>query len=82
MSDLLDRARAFIDEDPDAETSRELEALVARGQAGDAAALADLSDRFAGPLTFGTAGLRGKVEGGLARMNRVVVMKAGHGLGT
>lgn len=81
MSDLLDRARAFIDEDPDAETCRELEAVVARAQAGDAAALSDLADRFAGALTFGTAGLRGKVEGGLARMNRVVVMKASHGLG-
>ncbi len=82
MSDLLDQARAFIDEDPDTETRRELEAVVARAQAGDAAARADLADRFAGALTFGTAGLRGKVEGGLARMNRVVVMKAGHGLGT
>ena len=81
MSDLLDRARAFIDEDPDVETSRELQAVWARAQAGDAAARADLADRFAGPLTFGTAGLRGKVEGGLARMNRVGVMKASHGLG-
>jgi phosphomannomutase len=81
MSDLLAHARAFLDEDPDPETSRELLAVLARAQAGDATALADLADRFSGPLTFGTAGLRGKVEGGLARMNRVGVMKASHGLG-
>ena len=82
MSDVLDQARAFQAEDPDPATRAELETVVARAQAGDASALADLRDRFASGLTFGTAGLRGKVEAGLARMNRVVVMKAAHGLGS
>ena len=78
---LLDAARAFAEEDPDADTRRELLELVARVEAGDAAARADLEDRFAAPLEFGTAGLRGRVEAGLARMNRVVVMRASWGLG-
>lgn len=82
MSDVIDRARAFQAEDPDPATRAELQTVVARAQAGDASALADLRDRFTGGLTFGTAGLRGKVEAGLARMNRVVVMKATHGLGS
>jgi phosphomannomutase len=82
MSSLIDQARAFADEDPDPESRDELRALVARAQAPDAAALAELADRFSAPLEFGTAGLRGRVEGGLARMNRVVVIKAAHGLGT
>ena len=82
MSDVLGQARAFQEEDPDPATRAELEAVLARAQAGDASALADLRDRFTGGLAFGTAGLRGQVEAGLARMNRVVVMKATHGLGS
>ena len=77
----LDAARAFAAEDPDPDTQRELLQLIARVEAGDTAALADLADRFAAPLDFGTAGLRGRVEAGLARMNRVVVMRASWGLG-
>jgi phosphomannomutase len=82
MATLIDQARAFADEDPDPESRDELRALVGRVQSSDAAALVELADRFSAPLEFGTAGLRGRVEGGLARMNRVVVIKAAHGLGT
>jgi len=82
MTSLIEEARAFAEEDPDPESRDELRALVARAQASDAPALAELADRFSAPLEFGTAGLRGRVEGGLARMNRVVVIKAAHGLGT
>jgi phosphomannomutase len=82
VSDVLEQARAFLEEDPDPETRAELEGVLARALAGDESAKADLADRFSGPLTFGTAGLRGRVEAGLARMNRVVVIKASHGLGT
>jgi phosphomannomutase len=42
----------------------------------DTAALAELRDRFAGRLTFGTAGLRGAVAAGPNRMNRAVVRAA------
>jgi phosphomannomutase len=81
-SSLIEEARAFADEDPDPESRDELSALVGKAQAGDTGALRELEDRFTAPLEFGTAGLRGRVEGGLARMNRVVVIKAAHGLGT
>ncbi|HEY7512839.1 MAG TPA: phospho-sugar mutase [Vicinamibacteria bacterium] len=80
--DAIVDARAFLAEDPDPETRAELEALLAKAEAGDPAARKELKDRFAAPLEFGTAGLRGRVEAGLGRMNRVVVMKATHGLGS
>ena len=66
MSEIFDQARAFQAEDPDPATRAELETVLARAQAGDASALADLRDRFASGLAFGTAGLRGRVEAGLA----------------
>lgn len=81
-SDSIEKARAFASEDPDPETRAELQELIARAGRGDGAAGAELLDRFAAPLAFGTAGLRGRVEAGLARMNRVVVMRASHGLGS
>jgi phosphomannomutase len=82
MSDPLAAARALLDEDPDPETRAELEALVERVERGDEASRADLCDRMSGPLEFGTAGLRGRVEAGLSRMNRLAVVKATWGLGT
>jgi phosphomannomutase len=80
MSQSLAAARLFLAEDLDA--SVDLQRLVDAATAGDAAALRELDDRFAGTLAFGTAGLRGRVEAGTNRMNRVVVVKATWGLGT
>jgi len=81
MSDPLSLAREFMAEDPDPVTRSELQALLKRAEGGDEAARRDLADRFSGPLEFGTAGLRGRVEAGLARMNRLVVIKASWGFG-
>lgn len=50
---------AWRDSDPDQATAAALDDLLARADDGDAAAEAELVDAFAGPLTFGTAGLRG-----------------------
>ncbi|WP_299087433.1 phospho-sugar mutase [uncultured Microbacterium sp.] len=72
-------AHAWLAQDPDPVTRAELSAVIARAESGDAAALADLDDRFDGRLAFGTAGLRGRLGAGSNRMNRVLVGQAAAG---
>lgn len=79
-ADLVAAARAWLAADPDAATRSELASVLASAEAGEAAALADLADRFAGFLQFGTAGLRGRIGAGPNRMNRAVVIRAAAGL--
>jgi len=77
----LAAAKSWLAQDPDAETRAELEALVAEAESATAdAALAELEDRFSTRLEFGTAGLRGALGAGSARMNRVLVAQAAGGL--
>src|SRR5262245_24032664 len=78
-ADLHARAEAWIREDPDPGDRAELRALLAARDLGGEpgrAALAELTDRFAGRLQFGTAGLRGQVGAGPNRMNRAMVRAA------
>ncbi len=75
--DVRREAAAWIAADPDAEDRAELTALLADD--GPEAA-AELADRFAGRLSFGTAGLRGAVGAGPNRMNRATVTAATAGL--
>ncbi|HEX5144881.1 MAG TPA: phospho-sugar mutase [Mycobacterium sp.] len=77
---LRDTARAWLAEDPDPQTAGELRALLARAEAGDSEAVAELVDAFDGTLQFGTAGLRGRLGPGSNRMNRAVVSRAAAGL--
>lgn len=78
MTQLLTAARAWAADDPDPQTRAELEQVIAAVEAGGSEA--DLADRFAGTLEFGTAGLRGALGAGPNRMNRVVVTRAAAGL--
>lgn len=71
MSDsLVEAARAWMADDSDPETRAELAALLERGDT------TELSERFAAPMEFGTAGLRGLIGAGPARMNVATVMQA------
>ena len=78
--ELLSEVREWIDHDVDDSTRAELTALYDAATTGDAAAIVDLESRFSGPLEFGTAGLRGEVAAGPARMNRATVIRATAGV--
>ncbi|MEO3743880.1 phospho-sugar mutase [Plantactinospora sp. B5E13] len=76
LDDLRARTQAWIDDDPDPATRDDLRQLLDRLPAS----AAELADRFAGPLTFGTAGLRGPLRAGPNGMNLAVVTQAAAGL--
>lgn len=71
--DLRGLAEDWAAQDPDPETRAETRALLARVDAGEAGAAAELRERYTGRLAFGTAGLRGELGAGPQRMNRVLV---------
>jgi phosphomannomutase len=70
---LRAQVEAWIDADPDEATRSELRGLLSAGD------VAEIADRFSGPLEFGTAGLRGRLGAGPHRMNRLVVQRAAAG---
>ncbi|OJF09479.1 phospho-sugar mutase [Couchioplanes caeruleus] len=74
--DLRKLAETWLADDPDPAGRDEIRALLDR--LPDSAA--ELADRFAGPLTFGTAGLRGRLRAGPNGMNLAVVTRAAAGL--
>ena len=73
-NEILARAQAWAEQDPDVETRAELLGLI---ESGD---LPALEARFEKRLEFGTAGLRGELGAGSNRMNRVLVAQAAAGL--
>jgi phosphomannomutase len=78
IDDVRTRALAWVADDPDPATRDELTTVIDGADQDDA----DLRDRFAGTLQFGTAGLRGPVRAGPNGMNRAVVRGAAAGLCT
>jgi len=74
MQELIERARSWIEADPDPDTRRELESIVAAGD------IEELEARMGATLQFGTAGIRGEVGAGSGRMNRAVVIRTTAGL--
>ncbi|GAA2530414.1 phospho-sugar mutase [Microbacterium mitrae] len=79
LTTALRRATAWLAQDPDDQTHRELDELINRAMDGNPAAQAEIIDRFDSRLAFGTAGLRGELGAGSARMNRVLVAQAAAG---
>ncbi|WP_197523011.1 phospho-sugar mutase [Actinokineospora pegani] len=77
---LRDAAYRWIADDPDPDGRAELQGVLARAMGGHPAAVDELADRMSGPLTFGTAGLRGPVRAGPNGMNRAVVIRTTAGL--
>ncbi|MET1075618.1 MAG: phospho-sugar mutase [Umezawaea sp.] len=77
---LRDAAFRWIADDPDPAARTELQGVLAQAMGGAPGALEELADRMAGPLTFGTAGLRGPVRAGPNGMNRAVVTRTTAGL--
>jgi len=76
MDTLRRVAEQWLADDPDAASRAELRAVI-DALPGSAA---DLADRFAEPLQFGTAGLRGPMRAGRNGMNQAVVRQAAAGL--
>jgi phosphomannomutase len=76
----LERARHWLEQDPDPETSRELSELIERAEAGNQESQALLEQKFSTRLSFGTAGIRGPLGSGPAAMNRIVVSQTTAGL--
>jgi phosphomannomutase len=74
LETLIQQARSWIGQDPDAETVAELEKLISESDE------VGLLDRFGQRIGFGTAGLRGLLGAGPNRMNRVLVAQAAAGI--
>ena len=71
---LRARVEAWIADDVDPAAAAELQALLDDGDEDE------LALRFRGPLSFGTAGLRGALRAGPNGMNRTVVQRAAAGV--
>ena len=71
---LLEQAKAWLAQDPDPVTRVQLADLIESGNEDE------LQKAFVPRITFGTAGLRGELGAGSARMNRVLVAQAARGL--
>jgi phosphomannomutase len=77
---LRHAALRWIADDIDERDRAGLRAVLAGAMGGDPTAVDELADRMAGPLAFGTAGLRGPVRAGPNGMNRAVIVRTTAGV--
>ncbi|MDR2538285.1 MAG: phospho-sugar mutase [Bifidobacteriaceae bacterium] len=80
MDGLLKRVRNWIDTDVSEGDQVELAGILNDALGGDPDALVDLEEKFSGPIEFGTAGLRGKMQPGESRINFATISKTAFGL--
>lgn len=78
INELLATAHQWMELDPDNAELLSTEIIAAEDD--ESWAITTLTARFAGYLTFGTAGLRAPLGPGTTRMNRVVVRRAAAGI--
>ncbi|MCX6485326.1 MAG: phospho-sugar mutase, partial [Rhodoluna sp.] len=71
---FLERANAWLAQDPDPVTRAQLQAIIDSGDE------VELQKSLEPRIAFGTAGLRGELGAGSARMNRVLVAQTARGL--
>ena len=75
LARVVARAQEWAAHDPSESDRARVQELIAAAGQGDESAIGALSEAFAGPLTFGTAGLRGRIGPGESGMNRAVVIR-------
>lgn len=68
-------ARRYLEQETDQNYRAQTEELLSKAQS-DSQTRDEIEARFGGFLTFGTAGLRGKMEAGFRRMNQVTYSQA------
>ncbi|KAI0747847.1 phosphoglucomutase first 3 domain-containing protein [Daedaleopsis nitida] len=71
LKELVDQ---WLQQDPNPETREEVKSLV------ESQNYAELEKRMSPRIEFGTAGLRGRMEAGWARMNDLIIIQASQGL--
>lgn len=79
-ANAIENAQAYLKQEQNYEYRRQVEELLENLQTNPENG-EELEDRFGISLSFGTAGLRGKMEAGFNRMNRITVAKAAWALG-
>lgn len=75
---IIDRCNRYLLEEPNAALRSEIERLMDQSSPS---AHVELGDRLLANLSFGTAGIRGKMEAGYNRMNMVSVYRFAYAIG-
>ncbi|MDR2748947.1 MAG: phospho-sugar mutase [Bifidobacteriaceae bacterium] len=77
---LEEKINKWISQDVSKEDTKELKDLLKKAKSGESQALETLTLSFAGPVQFGTAGLRGVMKPGESNLNKSTIIRAAAGL--